>query len=129
MESFDKTLFDAVQELSGKIEQDVFEKISPKMMQVLDSVRNSNAVLQQELRGDKQEFKCNVEILHKEMNIHILELKDIVSQFKNDTEKRLDQFEIRLSKVEGRLWSKLHLYAIYLIIILFIAVFFNLSSI
>jgi hypothetical protein len=61
------------------------------------------------------------------MGNKINELKEVVSQSKSDTDKRLGEFEKRLIEMEHRIWPKGHLYAVYIIVAMLIGFNFFLT--
>ena len=79
--------FEDMNKIQKIIETSILEKLTPKIMQVADTVQNSNASLQKTLIG---------------------EIRTV------------------LAKVEAGMWKKWHLYALYIIIMMLIAVNFSL---
>ena len=115
-------LYAAIQEFQGKIEDNVVSKITPQITQLQDDVsRNVLATKNEmivEVKTMRQEQKTISETQRNDQIVFLGELKNAVDQFKNSNESRLDSFEKRLIHVEGSMWSKWHLLAIYIIVIL-----------
>ena len=97
-----------IREVQEHIEKSVLDKLTPKIMQVADSVQNSNASLQTTLVGEVKNVVTDA----------MGKLEVLVSETKGTNEKRLDDFEKRIIVVEQNIWSKKHLYAIYGIMLL-----------
>jgi len=92
-----------IREVQEHIEKSVLDKLTPKIMQVADSVQNSNASLQTTLVGEVKSVVTDA----------MGKLEVLVIESKGTNDKRLDDFEKRIIVVEQNIWSKKHLYAIY----------------
>jgi len=99
--------FREIHNLKKEIKEELRDEVIPEYMQAFDTAHNSWAKMQERIEGKNEVF--------------LKDLKMIVCQQQKEIEKRLDTFDIRLTRVEHAIWSKWILATIFApIIALFI---------
>jgi len=96
-----------IQSFKNDLKEELRNEVTPEFMQAFDAARNSWVQMQERIEGRNEVF--------------LQDLKMIVSQQQQEIEKRLDSFDLRLTKVEHGIWPKWMLGTIFaLIVLLFI---------
>jgi len=94
--------YEIILEVQEKIENAVLDKVAPRIAQLTDAAHNSGIALQNNIITEVKTIVTG----------GVGEMKETIFEYKSDNEKRLDNFDLRLAKVEHSLWPKWMLAAI-----------------